>query len=92
MNPYYATGFITALFFWVWPVFIYKTVEAHWLLAGVMAVALFAGLGLVATRYHLHIVAKRDAAAQKGPILTLCAVIVAAGFLSRVAHRYLVGQ
>jgi hypothetical protein len=46
MNPYYATGFITALYFWIWPVFIYNTLEAHRLLAAVMAVAIFGGLGL----------------------------------------------
>jgi hypothetical protein len=92
MNPYYATGFITALFFWVWPVFIYKTLEAHWLLAGVMAAAIFAGLGLAATQYHVHVAAKKDAAAQKRQMLTLCAAIVAAGLLTRIAHRYLVGQ
>jgi hypothetical protein len=92
VNPYYATGFITALFFWVWPVFIYKTLEAHWLLAAVMAAAIFGGLGLAATQYHARVAAKKDAAAQKGTILTLCGAIVAVGFLTRVAHRYLMGQ
>ena len=92
MNPYYATGFITALFFWVWPVFIYKTLEAHWLLAGVMAAAIFAGLGFAATQYHSRVLGKKEATAQKGQMLTLCAAIVAVGFLTRIAHRYLVGQ
>src|SRR5258706_12357095 len=41
MNPYYAVAFLSALFFWVWPGLIYKTLEANWTVGVAVAAAIF---------------------------------------------------
>jgi len=87
VNPYYATGFLSALVFWVWPTFLYKTLDAHWAAAVFFAALLFFGVGKMASEFHTHFIAPR--APPRGPvvgIVALCAVIVALGLLTRIGH------
>jgi hypothetical protein len=65
MNPYYGAGFISALTFWIWPAFLFKHFDAHWLTVAVGAVVvisvlLFLGAGKVATEFHLDHIAPKN--------------------------------
>lgn len=33
MNPYYATGFLSALATWIWPALLFHTLDVHWITA-----------------------------------------------------------
>ena len=90
MNPYYATGFLSALVFWVWPVFLYRTLDAHWLTVILFTAILFVGLGRLASEIHIRFIAPRNP--PKGSLSLIgatCFAIVAAAALTRVAYdRY----
>jgi len=93
MNPYYATGFLSALVFWVWPVLLYRNLEAHWLTVACFTALLFFGCGRAASELHFRIIAPRHP--PKGHpfgIGVLCAVIVLLGLLTRVAYGVFLGQ
>lgn len=87
MNPYYATAFVSALIFWIWPAFLYRTLDAHWLVILAFAAAIFVGLGRGATELHLRVIAPRHP--PKGSLLAIaltCLVIVAVAALTRFAY------
>ena len=87
MNPYYATGFLTALVFWVWPAFLYKALDAHWVTVGFFTALLFVGAGRAASEFHIRVIAPR--APPHGPTVAIaatCAVIIALGLLTRVGY------
>ncbi len=87
MNPYYATGFMSALVFWVWPTFLYKILEADWVTVGFFSALLFLGVGRAATEFHVRFIAPK--APPRGPIagiIATCAVIVVLGLLTRVGY------
>jgi hypothetical protein len=52
-NPYYAAGLIGALVFWIWPAFLYKSLDAHWLTVSAVSVLLFAGAGSHKKKFRL---------------------------------------
>jgi len=88
MNPYYAAGFVSALFFWIWPVFLYRSLEAHLLTVAFFSAFLFFGAGKAASEFHLRFIAPRHP--PKGhpfAIGGVCAAIAALGLLTRVAYR-----
>ena len=60
MNPYYATAFLSALVFWIWPAFLYRSLDAHWLTVLVFTAAIFLGAGRLATEIHLRFIAPKD--------------------------------
>jgi hypothetical protein len=87
LNPYYATGFLSALVFWVWPAFLYRSLEVHWSVVIVMTAAIFIGLGRAASELHVRFIAPRQP--PRGPIAMIvatCAVIVAIAGLTRLAY------
>ncbi len=87
MNPYYATGFLTSLVFWVWPAFLYKILDVHWLTVAFFTALLFLGAGRAASEFHIRFIAPK--APPRGPtagIVATCAVIVALGLLTRVGY------
>ena len=89
MNPYYATGFLTALVFWVWPALLYKNLDAHPVTVAFFVALLFLGAGRAVSELHVRYIAPK--APPRGPlalIVAACAAIVALGLLTRVA-RYL---
>jgi len=87
MNPYYATGFLSALVFWVWPVFLYRTLDAHWATAVLFAALLFVGAGRLASEVHLRFIAPRKPPRGSLPaIVAACVAIVAIAALTRVAY------
>lgn len=91
MNPYYATGFLSAMVFWVWPAFLYKAVDVHWTVVVIVAVLLFLGVGRAASELHVRFIAPM--APPRGPtaaIVAMCGLIVALAFLTRVAHYFYV--
>lgn len=92
MNPYYATGFLTALFFWVWPVFLFKNLDVHWAVAGLFSALLFLGAGRIASDFHIRFIAPRDPPrGRPSNIGVACFAIAAAGLLTRVVHHLYVG-
>lgn len=92
-NPYYAMGFLSALFFWVWPAFLYKTLDAHWMTVIFFSALLFLGAGRAATEIHLlYIAPKSPPRGRTSSIAVACLSIVALGLLTRVGyHFYLAG-
>ena len=94
MNPYYAAGFLSALVFWVWPVFLYKTLDVHWITVAVFGALLFLGAGRAASEIHIRYIAPKEP--PRGPmwaIATACGVIFVLGLLTRVGHHlYLNGD
>ena len=90
MNPYYATGFLSALVFWVWPVFLYRSLEAHWSTVILLTALLFVGAGRLASEIHIRFIAPRNP--PKGSVTLIgaaCFAIVAAAALTRFAYdRY----
>ena len=59
MNPYYATGFLSALVFWVWPAFLYRNLDAHWLTVAAFAALIFIGAGRAVSEFHIRYIAPR---------------------------------
>jgi hypothetical protein len=90
-NPYYATGFFSALFFWVWPAFLYKTLDANWPTVIFFSALLILGAGRAATEIHIHyITSTAKPRARTSSIVVVCLAIVAAGLLTRVGyHSYM---
>ncbi len=89
MNPYYATGFLSAMVFWVWPAFLYKAMDVHWLVVVIVSALLFLGVGRVASDLHVRFIAPM--APPRGPtaaIVAMCGLIVALGLLTRVVHYF----
>ena len=97
MNPYYGAGFISALTFWIWPAFLFKHFDAHWLTVAVGAVVvistlLFLGAGKVATEFHLdHIAPKNPPRGASTHIAILCGVVFALGLVTRMIYYYATG-
>ena len=92
MNPYYATGFMTALVCWVWPAFLYKALDVHWATVAFFVALLFFGAGRAASEFHIRYVAPREP--PRGPmsgIVAVCAAIVALGLLTRVGYYLATG-
>ena len=87
MNPYYATGFMSALFFWVWPAFLFKNLDAHWITVAFFSALLFLGAGRAVSELHIRFIAPREP--PRGPASTIalaCVTIVALGLLTRLAY------
>jgi uncharacterized protein involved in response to NO len=90
MNPYYATAFITALYFWIWPVFIYQTLVAGQLTAALFAALIMFGAGSAATTFHARFIAPQASpAARRWRTMAACVVIVLLGYLTRAAYQTL---
>lgn len=93
MNPYYATGFLTALFFWVWPAFLYRSLDAHWMIIVFFSVLLFLGGGRAATEFHIRVIAPEDPPkGRSSRIVVTCFAIVAAGLLTRIIYNAYAGS
>ena len=87
MNPYYAAGFLSALFFWVWPAFLYRSLDVHWLTALVFAALIFFGGGRLASEIHIRYIApKHPPKGRPSSIGVACFGIVAAAALTRFAY------
>jgi hypothetical protein len=92
MNPYYATGFFSALVFWVWPVYYFKNLDANAVTVAFFAALLFIGAGRAASEFHIRVLAPK--APPRGPasgIAMTCALIVGLGLLTRVAYHFYLG-
>jgi hypothetical protein len=86
MNPYYAAGFMSALVFWVWPAYLYKTFAAPLPLLALACALSFLGAGRAATELHIRSIAPRNP--PKGDtlhIVLLCAAVFATGYITRRA-------
>jgi hypothetical protein len=93
MNPYYAAGFMSALTFWVWPAFLFKNFDAHWLTVVVVSALLFLGVGKLATEFHIdHIAPNEPPRGRTSHIAILCGVVFALGLLMRVCHYFVAGD
>jgi hypothetical protein len=87
MNPYYATGFMSALMFWVWPAFLFKNLDVHWVTVAFFTALLFFGVGRAASEFHIRFIAPREP--PRGPateIAVMCVAIVALGLLTRAGY------
>ncbi|HXN14935.1 MAG TPA: hypothetical protein VN878_01075 [Usitatibacter sp.] len=89
MNPYYAVGFLSALFFWVWPGLVYGSLEVHWLLVVIVAAVIFLGAGRMASEYDMRFIAPRRGMGQKKALFAaLCIAIVIFAALTRLTYQY----
>jgi hypothetical protein len=89
MNPYYATGFMTALICWVWPAFLFKNLDAHWLTVVAVSAMLFLGAGRLASEFHIAVIAPKKP--PRGPaagIAAVCVAVFALGVLTRVGYHF----
>ena len=87
MNPYYATGFISALYFWVWPAFLYRNLDAHWLTVVFFSALIFLGAGRAASDFHIRFIApKHPPRGRLSSIVVMCFAIVAVAWLTRLAY------
>jgi hypothetical protein len=87
MNPYYATGFLSALYFWVWPAFLYRNLDAHWLTVAFFFALIFFGAGRAASDLHIRFIAPKHP--PRGPlsaIVVMCFAVLAFGWLTRIAY------
>jgi hypothetical protein len=92
MNPYYATGFVSTLIFWIWPVFLYRSLDAHWLTVGCFFALIFLGFGRAASEIHIRYIApKHPPRGHPFNIGALCAAIVLLALLTRVAYGIYLG-
>ena len=64
MNPYYASGFLSALVFWVWPAFLFQHFDVHWLTVLAVSAILFLGIGKLAAAVAEGVARQPSAAAQ----------------------------
>jgi hypothetical protein len=88
MNPYYATGFISALYFWVWPAFLYRNLDAHWLTVVFFSALIFFGAGRAASDLHIRFIApKHPPRGRLSSIVVMCFAIVAVAWLTRIAYE-----
>ena len=88
MNPYYATGFLSALFFWVWPAFLYRTLHVDLLTVILFSALIFVGGGWVVSRFHIRFIAPRDPPRGRASSIGLaCFAIVLAALLTRVIYH-----
>ena len=87
MNPYYATGFISALYLWVWPAFLYRNLDAHWLTVAFFTALIFFGAGRAASDLHIRFIApKHPPRGRLSSIFVMCLAIAALGGLTRIAY------
>lgn len=87
MNPYYATGFLSALIFWVWPAFLFRQLDAPWETVLLFSVAIFLGFGKLATEFHLRFIApKNPPRGSNSSIGIACFAIAAVAALTRFAY------
>jgi hypothetical protein len=87
MNPYYATAFLGALYFWVWPAFLYKTLDAHWAIVLGVSAALILGAGRLASEVHVRFIAPRKPPSGPLPAIGVaCLLIVGVAALTRLAY------
>jgi hypothetical protein len=92
VNPYYATGFLSALFFWVWPVFLYRSLDAHWLAVAFFSAFIFFGAGRAASEFHIRFIApKHPPRGHPLSIGVVCVAIVALALLTRVVYQIYLG-
>ena len=88
MNPYYATGFLTALYFWIWPVFLYQTLAVPALVAAAFAALIVVGLGRGATEIHARLIAGQPGEiGRRVGMVAVCALIVLIGYLTRLGYQ-----
>ena len=88
MNPYYATGFLTALYFWIWPVFLYQTLAAPALVAAAFAALIVLGAGRGATEIDARKIASQPTlTGRRVGMVALCAVIVLVGYITRLIYQ-----
>ena len=88
MNPYYATGFLSALVFWVWPAFLFRNLDAHWLTVAAFAALLFIGAGRAVSEFHIRYIApKLPPRGRPSSIGVACFAIVAFGLLTRLVYH-----
>jgi hypothetical protein len=93
MNTYYAAGFLCALAAWIWPVFLFHSLEVHWVTAVGFSLLIWQGGGRAATEIHLRFIAPRNP--PKGsPLLIagMCAGIAGLALLTRAAHLALLAR
>lgn len=87
MNPYYASGFISALYFWVWPAFLYRNLDAHWLTVIFFSALIFFGAGKAASDFHIRFIApKHPPRGRLSNIVVMCLAIAAFACLTRLAY------
>jgi hypothetical protein len=87
MNPYYATGFVSALIFWIWPVFLYRNLDAHWLTVACFSALIFLGFGRAASEIHIRFIApKHPPRGHPFMIAVVCVAIALLALLTRVAY------
>src|SRR5450759_2210082 len=87
MNPYYATGFISALYFWVWPAFLYRNLDAHWLTVVFFSALIFFVAGRAASDLHIRFIApKHPPRGRLSSIVVMCFAVVAIAWLTRIAY------
>jgi hypothetical protein len=87
MNPYYATAFLSALVFWIWPAFLYRSLDAHWVTVLAFSAVIFLGAGRLASEIHIRFIAPKNP--PKGRLSTIgitCCVIVVVAALTRFAY------
>lgn len=88
VNPYYATGFMTALIFWVWPVYLFRNLDAHLATVAIFSALLFLGAGKAASEFHIRVLApKHPPRGRPSSMVIACFVIVVIGALTRAAYR-----
>jgi hypothetical protein len=88
VNPYYATGFFSALYFWVWPAFLYRNLDAHWLTVVIFSVLIFFGAGRAASDFHIRFIApKHPPKGRASSIVLTCIAIVTLAGLTRIAYH-----
>lgn len=92
MNPYYATGFLSALAFWVWPAFLFRNLDAPLSTVALFTILIFLGAGKAMTEFHIRWIApKHPPRGRPSSIGIACFVIVAAAGLTRVAYHAFLG-
>ena len=80
VNPYYATGFMTALIFWVWPVYLFKSLDVHPATVAVFAALLFLGAGTAAPEFQIRVIApKHPSRGRPSSMVFACLVIFVVG-------------
>jgi hypothetical protein len=87
VNPYYATGFLSALAFWVWPAFLFRHLDAHWITVLAFTALIFLGAGRLASEIHIRFIAPKNPPRGAGSSIAItCFAIVAAAAVTRFAY------
>src|SRR5258706_7774890 len=74
MNPYYAVAFLSALFFWVWPGLIYKTLDANGTVVVAVAAAIFIIGGRGAPPVQIRVIAPPKELPRKKKLLAASSI------------------